>query len=117
MRCPKCNAVSAVVDSRPIEDDTGKRRRRMCEAGHRFTTYERASAHSLGLDRPLRDARELSEFRRAADELTQLRDAVRKRCIDLDTVCDLMGSGHTSVGRELKRITDSLRGTVKGAPG
>lgn len=65
MKCPKCSADSVVVDSRRVEKGTGKRRRRECGEGHRFTTYERPSPHVLGMDRPLRDARELRQFRKA----------------------------------------------------
>ena len=42
MRCPNCNSLNTkVVDSRPNETETKKRRRHECYAcGHRFTTYE-----------------------------------------------------------------------------
>ena len=39
MTCPVCGGETKVVDSRPIED--GTRRRRQClECDHRFTTVE-----------------------------------------------------------------------------
>lgn len=38
MRCPECEAETAVVDSRKVEGTT--RRRRECLEGHRFTTLE-----------------------------------------------------------------------------
>lgn len=38
MKCPKCGGTSQVLDSRANE--SGIRRRRRCEAGHRFTTQE-----------------------------------------------------------------------------
>lgn len=38
MRCPECEAETAVVDSRKVEGTT--RRRRECLEGHRFTTEE-----------------------------------------------------------------------------
>ena len=43
MRCPFCsNEDSQVKDSRPTEDNTAIRRRRICEqCGSRFTTFER----------------------------------------------------------------------------
>jgi transcriptional regulator NrdR family protein len=37
--CPSCGGVSYVTDSR--QTSSGVRRRRRCEAGHRFTTNER----------------------------------------------------------------------------
>ena len=41
MRCPFCsNEDSQVKDSRPTEDNTAIRRRRICETcGSRFTTF------------------------------------------------------------------------------
>lgn len=45
MKCLHCGArETAVMDSRPVEDGACIRRRRVCERGHRFTTYERASS-------------------------------------------------------------------------
>ncbi len=45
-----------------------------------------------------------------AELLEALRDAVRKRCIDLDSVCMATGAGPT--GREVERIADSLRAAI-----
>lgn len=43
MKCPYCgDNESSVVDSRPADDNTAIRRRRVCtKCGRRFTTYER----------------------------------------------------------------------------
>ena len=43
MKCPFCNKDDTrVVDSRPVDDNSSIRRRRMCDAcGKRFTTYEK----------------------------------------------------------------------------
>lgn len=43
MKCPFCNHDNTrVVDSRPVDDNTAIRRRRMCdECGKRFTSYEK----------------------------------------------------------------------------
>ncbi|MFP3915762.1 MAG: transcriptional regulator NrdR [Actinomycetota bacterium] len=43
MRCPECRAADTkVIDSRPADDGTSIRRRRLCAAcDRRFTTYER----------------------------------------------------------------------------
>ena len=43
MKCPYCaHEESKVLDSRPVEDGAGIRRRREClQCGRRFTTYER----------------------------------------------------------------------------
>ncbi len=49
MRCPFCgNADTQVKDSRPSEDNTAIRRRRVCAVcGGRFTTFERVQLREL----------------------------------------------------------------------
>ena len=44
--CPKKGETS-VVDSRPTEDGTAIRRRRLCICGERFTTFERVQFREL----------------------------------------------------------------------
>lgn len=43
MKCPYCGSANTrVVDSRPVEDNTSIRRRRVCDVcNKRFTSYER----------------------------------------------------------------------------
>ena len=49
MRCPFCNSPDTQVkDSRPAEDNTSIRRRRVCpDCGGRFTTFERVQLREL----------------------------------------------------------------------
>lgn len=49
MRCPYCgDPDTQVKDSRPTEDETAIRRRRVCAAcGRRFTTFERVQLRDL----------------------------------------------------------------------
>ena len=49
MRCPFCSHENSQVrDSRPTEDNTAIRRRRICEqCGSRFTTFERIQLRDL----------------------------------------------------------------------
>ena len=49
MRCPFCGSIdSQVKDSRPSEDSSAIRRRRLCpECGGRFTTFERVQLREL----------------------------------------------------------------------
>ena len=49
MRCPFCsNEDTQVKDSRPTEDNTSIRRRRVCDqCGSRFTTFERIQLRDL----------------------------------------------------------------------
>ncbi len=49
MKCPYCSHENTrVIDSRPTEDDSSIRRRRVCdECGKRFTTYEKIDSIPL----------------------------------------------------------------------
>lgn len=49
MKCPYCNQDNTrVVDSRPADDNSSIRRRRLCdECGKRFTTYEKVETIPL----------------------------------------------------------------------
>ena len=48
MLCPTCKkGDTSVVDSRPTEDGTTIRRRRLCNCGERFTTFERVQFREL----------------------------------------------------------------------
>ena len=48
MICSSCKkGETSVVDSRPTEDGTAIRRRRLCVCGHRFTTFERVQFREL----------------------------------------------------------------------
>ena len=49
MKCPFCNQDDTrVVDSRPADDNSSIRRRRLCDAcGRRFTTYEKVETIPL----------------------------------------------------------------------
>ena len=49
MSCPFCSSDNTrVIDSRPADDNTSIRRRRMCdECGKRFTTYEKVETIPL----------------------------------------------------------------------
>ena len=48
MICPICKkGETSVVDSRPTEDGTAIRRRRLCICGERFTTFERVQFREL----------------------------------------------------------------------
>ena len=48
MICPcEKKGDTSVVDSRPTEDGTAIRRRRLCRCGERFTTFERIQIREL----------------------------------------------------------------------
>ena len=48
MICSICKkGETSVVDSRPTEDGTAIRRRRLCSCGERFTTFERVQFREI----------------------------------------------------------------------
>lgn len=49
MKCPFCQEDNTrVLDSRPVDDNTAIRRRRLCDScGRRFTTYEKVETRPL----------------------------------------------------------------------
>ena len=80
MRCPFCgNLETQVKDSRPTEDNTAIRRRRVCPAcGQRFTTFERVQLRELTI---VKKSGRRVPFDR--DKLMRsLQIALRKRPID-----------------------------------
>ena len=90
MRCPFCtNTETQVKDSRPTEEHTAIRRRRICpDCGGRFTTFERVQLRELiGAKRSGRKA----PFDR--DKLQKsVEIALRKRPVDSERI-DRMVSG------------------------
>ena len=84
MRCPFCsNEDSQVKDSRPTEDNTAIRRRRICEqCGSRFTTFERIQLRDLVV---LKNKGQKENFDR--DKMFRsLSLALRKRNIDNEKI-------------------------------
>ena len=83
MICSSCKkGETSVVDSRPTEDGTAIRRRRLCVCGHRFTTFERIQFRELMVVK--KNGRK-STFDR--DKLSKsIYIALKKRPIDTETV-------------------------------
>lgn len=84
MRCPFCgNDDTQVKDSRPTEDNSAIRRRRMCGGcGARFTTFERVQLRELTVLK--RDGRRV-QFDR--DKLVRSLDiALRRRPVEPERV-------------------------------
>ena len=83
MLCPFCKTGdTSVVDSRPTEDGTAIRRRRTCNCGERFTTFERVQYRELTVVK--KNGRK-SIFDR--DKLSKsIYISLKKRPIDTDTV-------------------------------
>ena len=97
MICPICKkGDTSVVDSRPSEDGTTIRRRRLCICGERFTTFERIQFRELMVVK--KNGRK-SPFDR--DKLSKsIYIALKKRPIDTDTVEKFI----TNISRALEEI-------------
>ena len=90
MRCPFCLSDNTQVkDSRPSEDNTAIRRRRICaDCGGRFTTFERVQLRELIVAK--KSGRKVPFDR---DKLTRsVQVALRKRNVDPDRI-DRLVSG------------------------
>ena len=98
MICPcEKKGETSVVDSRPTEDGTAIRRRRLCTCGERFTTFERIQFRELMV---VKKSGRKSPFDR--DKLSKsIYIALKKRPIDTETVengdCDSVASGIASI--------------------
>ena len=99
MLCPFCREKdTSVVDSRPTEDGTAIRRRRLCgcERKERFTTFERVQFREIMV---IKKNGRKSAFDR--DKLSKsIYIALKKRPIDTDTVEKFI----TNISRALEEI-------------
>lgn len=88
MKCPFCNHENTrVIDSRPAEDNSSIRRRRVCDVcNKRFTTYEKVEAIPLVIVKK-DDNREA--YDRSKIETGVLR-ACHKRPVSTDRIEDLV---------------------------
>ncbi len=102
MICPFCREKdTSVVDSRPTEDGTAIRRRRVCTCGggQRFTTFERVQFRELSVIK--------KNGRRAPFDREKLAKsfftALKKRPIDSDTIEKVV----SKISRELEELGQS----------
>ena len=100
MICSICKkGETSVVDSRPTEDGTAIRRRRLCVCGARFTTFERVQFRELTVVK--KNGRK-SPFER--EKLAKsLFIALKKRPIDSETIEKLV----SKISRELEEMGQS----------
>ena len=100
MICPcEKKGETSVVDSRPTEDGTAIRRRRLCNCGERFTTFERVQFRELMV---IKKNGRKSSFDR--DKLSKsIYIALKKRPIDTDTVEKFI----TNISRSLEELGQS----------
>jgi transcriptional repressor NrdR len=88
MRCPYCSSLDTQVkDSRPTEDETAIRRRRVCSAcERRFTTFERVQLRELGVIK--RSGRRIPFERDKLERSVEI--ALRKRPVDQEQIEELV---------------------------
>ncbi len=100
MICPICKkGETSVVDSRPTEDGSSIRRRRLCVCGERFTTFERVQFRELMV---VKKNGVKSSFDR--EKLSKsIYIALKKRPIDTDTVEKFI----TNISRNLEELGQS----------
>ncbi len=105
MKCPYCgNQNTRVVDSRPADDNTAIRRRRVCdECGKRFTSYERVDTIPLIVIKK-DNTREI--FDRSKIESGVLR-ACHKRPVTAQQIHELVDAVETEVYAEGEREVSS----------
>ena len=110
MICPFCKkGETSVVDSRPNEDGTSIRRRRLCSCNERFTTFERVQFRELTVVK--KNGRKSSFDREKLSKSIYI--ALKKRPIDSDTVEKFI----TKISRSLEElgqseISSSIIGTM-----
>lgn len=111
MKCPFCgNDNTRVIDSRPVEDNTSIRRRRVCdECGKRFTTYEKVETIPLIIIKK-DDNRE--QYDRAKLEAGVLR-ACHKRPVSAEQISRLVNSVETEIfNMEAREIPSTVIGEL-----
>ena len=111
MKCPYCNQDNTrVVDSRPADENTAIRRRRMCdECGKRFTTYEKVETIPLIV---IKKDQNRDQYDRSKIEAGVLR-ACHKRPVSAEQIHELVDSVETELfNREEREIPSSVIGEI-----
>ena len=100
MKCPFClEDNTRVLDSRPVDDNTAIRRRRLCDScGKRFTTYEKVETLPMVV---IKKDQTRQQFDRSKIEAGVLR-ACYKRPISAEAINQLVDS----VENEIFRMSD-----------
>ncbi len=100
MICPICKkGETSVVDSRPTEDGTSIRRRRLCTCGGRFTTFERVQFREIMVIK--KNGRKSTFDREKLSKSIYI--ALKKRHIDTDSVEKFI----TNISRSLEELGQS----------
>ena len=111
MKCPFCGSDNTrVIDSRPADDNTSIRRRRLCDdCGKRFTTYEKVETIPLII---IKKDNNREQYDRSKIEACVLR-ACHKRPISAAQINQLVDEVETDIfNREEKEISSTLIGEI-----
>ncbi len=111
MKCPYCGSDNTrVIDSRPADDNTAIRRRRLCdECGKRFTTFEKVDTIPLMI---IKKDNNREPYDRSKIEAGVLR-ACHKRPVSADQIKHLVDDVETEIySREDKEIPSSVVGEL-----
>ena len=111
MKCPYCSQDNTrVVDSRPADDNSSIRRRRLCDAcGKSFTTYEKVETIPLIV---IKKDQTREQYDRRKVEAGVLR-ACYKRPISVSRINELVDAVETELfSREEKEIDSKVIGEI-----
>ena len=111
MKCPFCNQESTrVIDSRPADDNSSIRRRRLCdECGKRFTTYEKVETIPLIV---IKKDNNRETYDRAKIEAGVLR-ACHKRPVSAKQITTLLDEVETEIfNMEEREISSQVIGEL-----
>ena len=111
MKCPFCSQDNTrVVDSRPADDNSSIRRRRLCDAcGKRFTTYEKVEMIPLVV---IKKDRSREEYDRTKIQAGVMR-ACYKRPVPIQKIREMIDAVETEIfNREEKEIESKVIGEI-----
>ena len=111
MKCPFCNQDNTrVVDSRPADDNSSIRRRRLCdECGKRFTTYEKVETIPLIV---IKKDQTREQYDRSKIEAGVMR-ACYKRPVPIQKIREMIDAVEMEIfNREEKEIESKMIGEI-----
>lgn len=111
MKCPYCGKDNTrVIDSRPADDNSSIRRRRLCDACQkRFTTYEKVETIPLVV---IKKDNNREQYDRSKIEAGVLR-ACHKRPISINQINELVDAVETEIfNREEREISSKEIGEM-----
>ena len=111
MKCPFCGEdTTRVIDSRPADDNSSIRRRRLCDACQkRFTTYEKVETIPLVV---IKKDNNREQYDRSKIEAGVLR-ACHKRPISINQINELVDAVETEIfNREEREISSKEIGEM-----